>query len=72
MTQPHEVTVSDAEVARFLVRQDNCSTLYALQEFLAARVPDAKAFGDDNRDEAYDAWVQSHNALRAAVLRGAG
>lgn len=65
MAKPSEVTVSDAEVARFLVRQDNCSTLYALQEFLAARVPDA---WDENDWEC----AQTHNACRAAVLRGPG
>lgn len=82
MTEPREVTVKDEEVDAFIepwrdvITRNGSLELWrekyrmAVQVIIARRVPDAKAFGDDNRDEAHDAWVQAHNACRDKVLKG--
>ena len=75
MTKASEVTVTDAEVEQFRfdymaeaignkAKPEEAARI-ALAAFLAARVPDA---WDENDWEC----AETHNALRAAVLRGPG
>ncbi len=76
MTQPHEVTVSDAEVkqvaATVWAEAPDDVVRQALAAFLAARVPGAVADQGDDSYPSFGVWEAGHNALRAAVLRGPG
>jgi hypothetical protein len=84
MTDPSEVTISDAEVRRLLLRlgvHDNAASEIvarkALAAFLAARVPGAKVrtgerFSryDQMGDFVLDEQARAVNEFRDAVLKG--
>lgn len=81
MTKPDEVTVSDAEVSWFDKRYEELRAQYpenviecqrrTMQEWLAARVLDALSEKpEDWANDTHLMCARSHNALRAAVLRG--
>jgi len=80
MTDPSEVTISDAEVRRLLLRlgvHDNAASeivaRQALAAFLAERVPDALPTGDAVRQTVgpyMHAGALAWNQCRDAVLKG--
>lgn len=79
MTKPDEVTVTDEQVRKHIARMHGSSfqpslgyveiARRAMQELIAARVPDAKypAYDAPPADQDY-AW--GHNALRDRILKG--
>lgn len=82
MTKPSEVTVGDAEVSWFDRRYEELRAQYpenviecqrrTMQEWLAARVPDAVTDQGDDSYPSFGVWEAGHNACRDAVLRGPG